>query len=115
MREALQRLHPCSEGTSDPGCTGIIYKAAGGKGRGGDDPMTIDPKNPSLIYVDADGEAHNLLPLDADGPTEWKHRAQKIKLPPLDPHKMYTPSEVASLLNRSEEHTSELQSLRHLV
>jgi hypothetical protein len=61
--------------------------------------MTIDPKNPSLIYVDADGEAHNLLPLDADGPTEWKHRAQKIKLPPLDPHKMYTPSEVASLLN----------------
>jgi hypothetical protein len=63
--------------------------------------MTIDPKNPSLIYVDADGEAHNLLPLDADGPTEWKHRAQKIKLPPLDPHKMYTPSEVASLLNCS--------------
>jgi hypothetical protein len=61
--------------------------------------MTIDLKNPSLIYVDKNGEAHNLLPLDADGPTEWKHRARKIKLPPLDPHKMYTPSEVASLLN----------------
>lgn len=63
--------------------------------------MTIDLKNPSLIYVDKDGEAHNLLPLDADGPTEWKHRARKIKLPPLDPHHQYSPAEVASLLNLS--------------
>jgi hypothetical protein len=34
--------------------------------------MTIDLKNPSLIYVDKDGEPHNLLPLDTDGPTECK-------------------------------------------
>jgi hypothetical protein len=60
----------------------------------------IDLKNPGLIYVDENGKTRQLV-IEDYGPTEFKHRARNIKLPPLDPHKLYTPSEVASMLNVS--------------